>query len=912
MTAANPSAPPAAPKAVGGASGAVASSAHAGCARFRGTDPLITGRSRRQLASDLGHADSSGAIPEARWIRAMTFERLLRREDFASRIAVTTAGGLDLARPDEVVTVHARANVRTTARLLADAHVRATGDGVVTIVFGLAVPFVGFDVASATAAKPDFAVVIPKADCKGSWLVVGDAKDYERLRSRIDDARLLKGFLQVAVGAECMTAWSQLPAGMEVHTHGVLAVPRNSFLLPRIVVENLHDHRQEVLARIEQRRDDAEKIAVEPDETLAGFVAHLEATFDPATCATCSLFSYCRERLRASNVTADLLVEIGVPRASRPAVAEWLADETDGTALPATVTSSVTATTTGAAVATGRRRTDVLGDAGTIEVVIAKSEAAALGVHGFGMRRTSSAGQGEWAWRTFADAQTLTTRLAVMEALGAQIDAAVADQAAASPEAPQPIHVVTPDSVTADMLVSIADSLAGVEISRLRWKHDVEAGREPLTFDGAPAEMPMALSAHARTAVSFLLEADRARASSSRAALVNARDVLAGLVTAGGAPILSGRLDYLLAWANADGSVDHRAVADSIESRLETPGARLSNRRSDDLHRLLPRTERSGDGAGPYRDAVLDELRYKADTLDATIVRVQAFPRSALAVASREVEARAQAVWRRRLAFHANDLVRFGRTARFWRVRLVKTHEKDGAWQQRVDALVHPGLAHDRAVAPGTRELSLARVVSVSPLVLDVGSRRFVSGTRVVALHLNGAPLVEEHGVAADVRKDALHLAGMAVGELDRFEVDDDASATHLAWHPLVTLNLAVGDRIVLADHSWLSAASGDALAIELPPVDDALAPKSSCLTESYGEDPGNHQWCCKPHEVYEAEQADSIAKRRAKGELNPEVWPPVTDGDAFDALGTNEDGADAPVDDAEPMPDGLTIDDLE
>lgn len=60
----------------------------------------------------------------------------------------------------------------------------------------------------------------------GSWLIMGDAKDYERVRSPIDDQRMLKGFLQVALGAESAAAWSALPSGMVVHESGALAVPR--------------------------------------------------------------------------------------------------------------------------------------------------------------------------------------------------------------------------------------------------------------------------------------------------------------------------------------------------------------------------------------------------------------------------------------------------------------------------------------------------------------------------------------------------------------------------------------------------------------------------------------------------------------------------------------------------------------
>jgi hypothetical protein len=53
-------------KVVGGGSSAVAASAHAACARFRQTDPLITGRTRRGLAKELGFHDEFGGIPEAR------------------------------------------------------------------------------------------------------------------------------------------------------------------------------------------------------------------------------------------------------------------------------------------------------------------------------------------------------------------------------------------------------------------------------------------------------------------------------------------------------------------------------------------------------------------------------------------------------------------------------------------------------------------------------------------------------------------------------------------------------------------------------------------------------------------------------------------------------------------------------
>ena len=135
-----------------------------------------------------------------------------------------------------------------------------------------------------------------------SWLIIGDAKDYERVRSRIDDARLLKGFLQVALGAESASSWSQLPDGMEVHRYGALAVPRNAFLQPEALVELLDDHREEVRMRVAERRRRGGRHRRTTGTTtpIEDYVEHLVATFDPAACTSCTLFSFCRAELRAS------------------------------------------------------------------------------------------------------------------------------------------------------------------------------------------------------------------------------------------------------------------------------------------------------------------------------------------------------------------------------------------------------------------------------------------------------------------------------------------------------------------------------------------------------------------------------------------------------------------------------------
>lgn len=188
----------------------MAASAHAGCERFRRTDPMLTGKSRRALAADLGHPDISAGIPEARFMRAMIFERLVRDEKFVSELLTTTVGALKLTRPVGVRRADGKVTEAATALALAQAHLKAVHQGEATMITGLAVPYPGLDGSvGATPVKPDFAVVAPRrtmdggvaegdpeAPVLGSWLVMGDAKDYERVRSRIDDQRMLKGFLQ--------------------------------------------------------------------------------------------------------------------------------------------------------------------------------------------------------------------------------------------------------------------------------------------------------------------------------------------------------------------------------------------------------------------------------------------------------------------------------------------------------------------------------------------------------------------------------------------------------------------------------------------------------------------------------------------------------------------------------------------
>jgi len=829
-------------KSLGGGSSAVAASTHAACARFRGTDPLVVGRTRRKLAADIGFADNAGRIPEGRWMRAMTFERLVRDVKFASEVATTTVGRLDLDRPTEVVTVNARVNVDKTAALLVDAHARATSDGAATLIHGLAFPFVGFEESHATEVKPDFAVVAPKVGGDGgSWLIVGDAKDYERVRSRIEDTRLLKGFLQVALGAESAEAWSRLPSTTSVHSHGVLAVPRNAFLQPGALVERLDDHRAEVRMRVAERRREAEQTPYDEARSISEFVTHLQATFDPATCTTCTLFSYCRDELRTSDDPADLLVELGVPADVRPHVVGLV----DGTGelgkAPASVVANVTATLDGVGRPAGQRRIDQAGQAGTVNVVIAKSDAATLGVHGIALQRLTAQGREPWQVTVFDDPQSAQTRRDVMRLLGHELSKAMTEQRKANKDAPSPIHLVVPDKSTADILASIADNLAGIELSKLRWERDRAMGREPLTFNGEPAQIPPKLTESDRTAVSFLLEEDRARALTLRSPIVEVQAVLARHVVPGGPSVASYRLDYLVAWAESvtAGPLNPREFEDEIESLEHTPGARLTNRRSDAIHKALVGSKsnrhHAGDGPadlGKYAALVTEELQYKCRILERALDVLGNTPDSRLRAVHRAIEGDAQAVWRRRLSLHASDLVRFGRTYRHWRNSLVPVIESNGKRQSQLLALANPQAASEMATDAGVREIAVATVVRTDPLVLDVVSRRIEDKSRLVLLHVNDDACVEHPIVDVTPQKGSFKFAGLSIGPLSF--IGDDDSPGRFAWAPANTPSVSVGDRLIVADFTWFSTNKNNRFVnVDRPKTDEVSAPKATCVPDS-------------------------------------------------------------------------------
>jgi len=898
----------------GGGSSAVAASAHAGCERYRHTDPMVTGLSRRKLAREVGAPDTTAGIPEGRWMRAMAFERLVQHEDFVSKLLTTAVGALGLDRPADVHRADGRVSVEVTAEQLQAGHDRAVATGSATMITGLAVPFVGFEGVDSTPVKPDFAIVVPRPGDDGpagSWLVMGDAKDYERVRSRIDDGRMLKGFLQVALGAESAAAWSRLPEGMEVHRYGALAVPRNAFLQPVAIVELLDDHRREVTARADERGALLEEVDEPvPTEDLEDFVAHRLATFDPATCASCALFEYCQGEVRASADPEELLVELGIRPELRGTVSDMVGGGEPSELAPPGIIALVTATLTGLPVWTGLRRVDPVGQPGSINVVLAKSDAAALGVHGVGVQHVEADGSmSPWVMTVFDDPQSPATRLGLMAVLGVALEEATA--AATESAESGCVHLVVPDTATADVLASIADSLAGVETSRLRWQRDLDEGRPALTFDGEAAVVPKPLSDQQRLAVSFLLEEDRSRAMTLRCPIVDLRRVLGQHVVAGGPSIDSGRLDYLVEWAEASEPLDHRAVSDGIRDRETTSGARLANERSDDIHRALRgRIDRRGKEGKPdparYQELVLDELGYKADILTRAFAVLDALEVSVLRDAYLALEAASQEVWRRRLALHASDLVRFGRTSRFWRDDHVGLLGDDRGCGARLQALTNPDAALDAALAAGTRELATAEVVSVDPLRVVVRSRRIGAGSSAVALHVNGDPCVERPATTVQVQKGSIKLSQQSLGPL----VDDGGAS--LLWELGVPIEVKVGDEVVLANADWFNTfANNHQISIDRPSPDTNNAPSLDCTADSFEQDPDGHRWCCQSHEASEAAWADELAARRARGELNPEVWPPVVDVDQFDtpAAGSATDGDEQ---DSPEASGDLTMDDLE
>jgi hypothetical protein len=223
-------------------------------------------------------------------------------------------------------------------------------------------------------------------------------------------------------------------------------------------------------------------------------------------------------------------------------------------------------------------------------------------------------------------------------------------------------------------------------------------------------------------------------------------------------------------------------------------------------------------------------------------------------------------------------------------------------------------VAYDLATAAGTREIAFATVLSTEPLVLEIESRRIGDGDRIVLLHVNDVPCVEAGTVSVDFStKSNFKIDGLSIGPLTREGLDDSWAPELLEWLPNCEPAVAPGDELIVADFHWFSDLKGNwLLPVKRPSADDVNAPKPGCTVDSYAEDPDNHGYCCRPHEAAEADWADQLAERRARGELNPQKWPPVRDEDAFEVTAADAAVGDPTAVAPEPVPEGLTIDDLE
>ena len=302
---------------------------------------------------------------------------------------------------------------------------------------------------------------------------------------------------------------------MEVHESGALAVPRNAFLQPEALVEDLADHRSEVRMRIAERRAEAGRAPVRARRTRLPTSSRtcrrrsIRRHARPARCSPIAATSCADRRTRA-----DLLIELGIAPDMRPHVI-GLVDGSERAEHRARI---------------GRR--DGQGDAhrsraatpardasippgcrARVNVVIAKSDAAALGVHGIAIQRVTVAGRGDWD-------------------LAAYREPAVTGNAASGNERPRrsPQRRDGRDAARAQGCARTRSPRRAGQGDRRRAgvdrrQHGRESssagcagsatgtmGRPALTFNGEPATIPTRLPDSDRTAVSFLLEEDRARA----------------------------------------------------------------------------------------------------------------------------------------------------------------------------------------------------------------------------------------------------------------------------------------------------------------------------------------------------------------------------------------------------------------
>ena len=241
--------------------------------------------------------------------------------------------------------------------------------------------------------------------------------------------------------------------------------------------------------------------------------------------------------------------------------------------------------------------------------------------------------------------------------------------------------------------------------------------------------------------------------------IVDLRRVLNAHMVAGGPSADTGRLDYLVRWAEATGR------STTAPSPTRSPRRRTRPGRACRTRTRTPSTPRCGDRvATPRRTA--GSSRRRSTTRSTSSSAPSPCSIGARTRSCGTCTARSKPTRRRSGAAgsrcEASDLVRFSRTYRSWRNAQVDMLDADGACDAQLRALADFEVADDLAQDPGTRPVAVATVASTVPFRLEIASRRFVDGTTIVALHINrqaarGAPAddAEDPEDELQVRADA-------------------------------------------------------------------------------------------------------------------------------------------------------------
>ena len=865
-------------------------------------------------------------------MRAMTFERLVRDERFASEVATTTVGRLDLDRPTKVVIANARGNVDRTASLLADAHDRAVAEGRRDVIHGLAVPFVGFEDDRATDVKPDFAVVAPKTKRRGRR-IVADRRRRQGLRARPVPHRrrpAAQGLPPGRARRGGFAAWSQLPAGMDVHRSACSLCRATRSCSPRRSSRTSTDHREEVAMRVAERQAEAKLHSVRRRTLRRGLRRAPRGDVRPGDLLVVHAVRVLPRRTASGrHDPTDLLIELGIPR-ERP-TATWSGWST-GPGWSATPPASV--------VAHGHR------DGQRRRVSAPGSSASTRRAAGHGQRRDREVRRGR-ARRPRARVPARHARRAGRLDVRPLRRPAVAGDAARRDEAARGRR----------SRAAMTDAAGQPRSTRRRSTSSSRTRAPPTCSSRSPTTSPASSSAacggsatrtmgrpradvrrragtHSRRAhrrrtgpaVSFLLEEDRARALSLRSPIVDVRAVLARHVVAGGPAVnsLPSRLPRRVGRRRPT-PVDHRAFGD------DDRGVGAHARRPADEHdaptRSIARARRRpaqgrGDSptsatlrpARPRGTRVQDRRLRRAARRSRTVARRRACGRR-----TGRSRATPRPCGAARLSLHASDLVRFGRTYRRWRNSLVPTIEtrRAGAHAQLL-ALTNPQAAHDAATDAGTRQIAFATVVAVNrPLVLEVDSRRSATGAASSCCTSTTRPASSHRTVDVDAsQKGSFKIDGLAIGPLSRRRRRRHAPVPLRLGTRTSTPALAVGDELVVADFDWFSTdAEGQPLPAGRPPAagHDRRRPKPDCTATSYDDDPADHRCCCRPHE---ARRGRVVRRARrpagARGAQPAGVAAGRRRGRVRGVGGGRRRSATRPPTPREPAPDDVTLDDLE